>query len=191
MLGLLLGLLAVQFARLSGACPVIACDFVEERRKLALELGADYALNPGDPDFVKQVLDITGGKGVNCAVEVTGAISALQQALEYTAWLGRIALLGCTRISDQTIDYYKYIHCRGISLLGCHTFSRPKLESRAGEWTEADDYRTFLNFLKSGRINVKSMISQIRSPKDATEIYEMLNRPDNPLCGVVLDWNLI
>ena len=187
----LLGTFAVQFARLSGAYPVIACDFSAERRQLALQLGADYALDPAEPDFIEQVMTITNGRGVNCVVEVTGAFSALKQALQYVAWQGRIALLGCTRISDDTIDYYQYVHRRGISLIGCHTFCRPRMESVSGGWTEPDDYRTFLNFLAGGRVNVKAMTSQIRSPREAGEIYEMLNRPGNPLCGVLLDWNLL
>lgn len=185
----LLGTLAIQFARLRGAAPVIACDFSAERRQLALKLGADYALDPAEPDFLDKVMTITHGKGVNCVVEVTGAFSALKQALNYVAWQGRIALLGCTRISDGTIDYYKDVHFRGISLIGCHTITRPKMESRPGEWTESDDYRTFLNFLSSGRVNVRDMISQIRSPREAQDIYDLLNRPGNPLCGILLDWN--
>ena len=49
----LLGIFATQFCRLSGAYPVIAADLNEDRRKLALELGADYAFDPSAPDFVE------------------------------------------------------------------------------------------------------------------------------------------
>ena len=42
----LLGMFAVQFCHLSGAYPVIAADLNPDRRALALQLGADYALTP-------------------------------------------------------------------------------------------------------------------------------------------------
>ena len=62
---------------------------------------------------------------------------------------GSISLSGCPRISDQPIDFYRHIHCRGISLWGAHTMVRPKLEFRPnGEWTEFDDCRTFFRYIR-------------------------------------------
>ena len=51
----LLGIFSVQFLRLSGANPLIAVDLNEERRNLALKLGADYALDPSKEDFIGSV----------------------------------------------------------------------------------------------------------------------------------------
>ena len=185
----LLGQFAVQLARNNGAAPVLACDYSPERRELALKMGADHVLDPQEPDFVKKVLDLTDGRGVDGTVEVTGYIPALQQALEYAAFHGRISLLGCTRISDQPIDFYRYVHCRGISLLGAHTMVRPKLESRPnGEWTEFDDYRTFFRYIRSGRLQVAPIISRTVSPQDAEKVYQQLGFEKNPPLGVLFDW---
>ena len=184
----LLGQFAVQFARLSGAYPVLACDYSPERRELAKRLGADLVLDPRETDFIEQVKAATGGKGPAAVVEVTGFISALQQSLEYVAQNGRIALLGCTRISDQYIDFYKYVHRRGVQLIGAHTMTRPKFESRPGEWTEHDDYTAFLNLLKAGRIQVAPLIGKVAPAADAASIYRELAGAENPPLGVLLDW---
>lgn len=184
----LLGLLAVQFAKLSGAYPVIACDYSEERRKIALELGADYVLDPREDDFIEKVRSLTEGKGVNTTVEVTGFLSGLQQALEYTAFMGRISILGCTRISDQPINVYKYIHGKGIEIYGAHTRTRPKLESGPVYWTEMDDYKTFNKLLAAGKVNVKPILTRVVSPRDAEEVFNMLHTEKNPPLGVVFDW---
>ena len=184
----LLGLFAVQFAKLSGAYPVLACDFSEERRNLALQLGADYALDPREPDFIQKVRDLTDGKGPAATVEVTGFLDGLQQALEYTAFMGRISLLGCTRISDEPINVYKYIHAKGINLIGAHTMTRPATNSSQGMWTEKDDYRTFLKLLMANKVNVKPMLNRIVRPQDAAEVYHMLHTEKNPPLGVVFDW---
>ena len=184
----LLGMFSVQFARLNGANPVIAVDLNKERRDLALKLGADYALDPSDPDFVEKVMKITKGKGVNATVEVTGASVAMKQALECASWMGRISLLGCTRVSDCSVDYYQQVHKPGVRLIGAHNFVRPKVESYPHHWTHHDDCRAILDMIESGRVKVKPIISRIASPIDAPEIYNQLcDDPHFPL-GTVFDW---
>lgn len=184
----LLGLLAIQFAKLSGACPVLACDYSPERRELAKQLGADAVFDPAAPDFVEQVKAFTDGKGPDAVVEVTGYIPALQQALEYIAWEGRISLLGCTRISDQTIDFYKYVHLRGIKLIGAHTNTRPLEESRPGQWTQQDDFRTFFRLLEAGRLQVAPLRSRLVSPRDCGKVYQEIGFERKPQLGNVFDW---
>lgn len=184
----LLGIFAVQFCRLNGANPVIAADFNEERRKLALSLGADYALDPSDADFNEKVKAITKGRGINACVEVTGASAAMKQALECTAWQGRISLLGCTRVSDCSIDYYTLVHRPGIKLIGAHNFVRPKVESYPHHWTHHDDCRAIIDMIESNRINVKSIVSRIVKPEEAPAIYtELCNDKNFPL-GTVFYW---
>jgi len=188
----ILGAFAVQIAALSGAIPVIVSDLDATRRALALRLGASFAFSPDEPDFVAKVKQAAGGQGPNAVVEVTGSAAALQQALEYVAWEGRIALLGCTRISDVPIDFYQYVHRRGVSLIGAHTFTRARQESAPGRWTEHDDYRTFLKLVAAGKLQTRPLISEIVSPQKATEVYASLAAENkNPPLGIVFDWNKI
>ncbi len=184
----LLGLIAGQLARIAGAYPVIVSDCSSERRELALKLGADYALDPKDPDYVEKVRELTGGKGPETVVEVTGNIQALQQVLECVAQNGRVALLGCTRISDQPINVYRYIHCKGVYLIGAHTCTRPAHDATHWGCSEADDYKTFFKYLNSGRLQVAPLISEVASPRDAEAIYQKLGMQANPPLGILLDW---
>lgn len=187
----ILGAFAVQIANFSGAVPVVVSDFDPSRRELALQLGANAAFSPDEDDFIEKVKAATDGDGPNAVVEVTGSSIALQQALEYIAREGRISLLGCTRISDVPIDFYKYVHRRGISMIGAHTFTRPKQESAYGRWTEHDDYRTFLKLVAAKKLQVHPLISEIVSPKDAPEIYRRLAETKNPPLGIAFDWSKI
>ncbi len=186
----LLGVFALQVAVLSGAIPVFVSDFNPARRELAIKLGATAAFAP-DEHLVERVLAATGGKGVNAVVEVTGIAKALQQVLECVAWEGRISLLGCTRISDVPIDFYRYVHRRGVSLIGAHNSTRPELESSPWRRTEADDYRTFLKLVAAGRMQVRPMISEVVSPEKAPEVYGRLADDPNAPLGIVFDWNQI
>ena len=185
----ILGMIALQFARLSGACPLIAADPDPARRKLALELGADAVLDPLEPDYIEQVKALTGGKGVNATVEVTGIASALQQAVKYTAHLGRISLLGCTRVPDAPIDFYRDVHLTGISLIGAHTNSRPLTDSQPGQWTDHDDFVTFLKFVSTGRFNMEKLISNVISPAEGPAMYDRIINEKNPPLGIVFDWS--
>ena len=187
----LLGLIAVQAAKLSGAYPVLACDFSEERRKLALELGADHVLDPRDEDFIEKVRFLTNGKGPAATVEVTGSLAGLQQALEYTAFMGRISILGCTRISDQPINVYRYIHGKGLHIIGAHTRSRPPHDSQVGSWTAEDDYQTFFKLVSARAMNVLPLIGKEVSPEDAEAVYREIGFSKTPPLGMLFDWRNI
>lgn len=184
-----LGMMAVKLLRQAGAVPVIAVDPVLEKREKALEIGADYAFDPFDSDFEKQVRGVTGS-GVNVAIEVTGNGKALDQVLDCMAKFGRVALLGCTRHSDFTIDYYKKVHGPGITLVGAHTMARPDRESSAGWWTTRDDVLAIQRMVKSGRLEFASMIGEIHSPVEAPEVYTRLAK-EKAFPLVQFDWRAL
>lgn len=187
----LLGIFSIQFLRLSGAYPVIAADLNPARRQLALKLGADYAFDPSDPDFGQQVMAVTKGKGVRATVEVTGVSAAMQQALECASWMGRISLLGCTRVSDCAVDYYRQVHGPGVKLIGAHNFVRPKVESYPHHWTHQDDCEAILHMIAARRIQVTPIVSRVVSPETATEIYNQLCDDAAFPMGTVFDWRNI
>lgn len=184
----LLGMFAVQFLARSGANPLIAVDLNPTRRELALKLGADYALDPSAEDFVEQVKKITKGKGVNACVEVTGVSKAMSQALDCASWMGRISLLGCTRVSDCAVDYYQKVHRPGVKLIGAHNFVRPKVESYPHHWTHHDDCRAILDLISAKKVQVLPIVSRVVKPETAPEIYKQLCEDKNFPMGTVFDW---
>ena len=183
----ILGQLAVMYARAAGAYPVIACDPVEKRREEALKNGADYAFDPLDKDFEKNVRAVSGG-GVKAAIEVTGVGAGLDETLDCMARFGRVALLGCTRRSDFSIDYYHQVHGPGITLIGAHTNARPELESYPSYFTHIDDIKTALNLCASGRLPLKNLIKETHKPSECQEVYTRLASDRNFPLGVQFDW---
>ncbi len=184
----LLGQLAVLLAKAAGAVPVIAADPVASRREEALRNGADYALDPFDPDFSSKVKELTGG-GANTAVEVTGFGSALDTALDCMAKFGRIALLGCTRDKNFTIDYYRKVHGPGITMIGAHTAARPDYESYPGYFTHKDDILSVLKLCAGKRIDLKRMTGVYYSPADCQEAFSRLINDKNFPIVVQFDWS--
>lgn len=186
----MLGLFAVQYLKSAGAIPVIAVDPIAERREKALEMGADYALDPTEEGFCEKVKALTNG-GVNVVIEVTGIGQGLIQALDCMKRFGRVALLGCTRKSNFTIDFYGKVHATGVTIVGAHTIARPRVESFPNCWTEADDIKTALALVAGGRVDFKKMISEIHAPQDCVAVFERLMYDSNFPIGVLFDWRNI
>ena len=184
----ILGIMAVQFAKVAGAVPVIAVDPVKERREKALEFGADYAFDPFDENFAKNIKMLTNG-GVNTAVEVTGLGIGLNQCLDCMARFGRVALLGCTRDKNFTVDYYRKVHGPGIQLIGAHTLARPEKDSSPGCFTQRDDILTTLKLCELKRINLDDMIDKVFLPDDCTNVYNKLINDKNFPVVSMFDWS--
>jgi len=181
----ILGQLAVMLLKCAGATPVIAADPVAAKREQALKLGADLAVDPTAPDFKAQVIAAcplasngiyTGERasGVKVAIEVTGVGAGLNNVLDVMAPMGRVALLGCTRNSDFSVDYYLKVHGRGVALFGAHTWARPSHESSPGHFTHRDDALTFLKLLSLGRLSADGYVDDVRPPADCDAVYAEL-----------------
>lgn len=181
-----LGLIAIQLAKVAGAAPIIAVDPVESKRARALELGADYALDPFADGFADTVKELTGG-GAKVCIEITGNGKGLDMALDCMARFGRVALLGCTRNSDFTIDYYRKVHGPGISLIGAHIQAKPQSESFGGWWCERDEELTVLRLLSLGRLDFKTLIEEVHPYAEAPKLYTRL-ATDRSFPVVQFDW---
>src|ERR1700727_3162661 len=87
------GLMAMQIAKLKGAGIVIGSSTDAMRRGRLKEFGADLAVDSSDPGWVDQVLQATGGEGVDLIVDqVSGKVAS--QNLAATKIKGRIVNVG-------------------------------------------------------------------------------------------------
>ena len=168
-----LGLLALPLLRAAGAIPIIAVDPVAEKRAKALSAGADAALDPFAKDFADTAREITGS-GARVGIEVTGFGAGLDGILDCMGRFGRVALLGCTRNKEFSIDYYRKVHAPGVTLIGAHTMARPGQESHPGWWTQRDDILTVLRLTQTGRIRLSSLVDEVCSPAQAPAVYARL-----------------
>jgi len=187
----LLGQFAAQLARLSGAFPVIGVDYCASRQALALDLGANHVFSADQHDLPAIIKSFTG-KGVNAVAEITGASSAVKQAFGCMAPMGRIALIGCSRVPTTEVDFYNDVHKPGITVIGAHNSARPGQDSYPGCWTLRDDLKTLLRLFAANRLHASPMIAEIVSPNQASEIYHRLAESETNPPGILFDWkNLI
>jgi threonine dehydrogenase-like Zn-dependent dehydrogenase len=83
------GMAACAILKRQGASVVILSEPEEERARLGLEMGADFAINPLKENFTEKVLDLTRGMGADLYLEATGLPTVVYPQIEQTIWEGR------------------------------------------------------------------------------------------------------
>lgn len=185
----LIGLLAMQLSRLSGATPLIAADLTDSRLEISKSIGADYTLNPEDTNFSEQLSDVTNGNGPVVVIEATGHPDAISTALDVAGRDARVVLLASTRGETPKVNFYRDVHKKGLILYGAHNAIRPRQESSPNFWTLEDDSLLLLTLIAQKRLNLIPLISHRVPGEEAPDAYQRLMEWNPSLLGVVLQWN--
>lgn len=88
------GLMATAGARLLGAGLVIAVESVPQRKELAKQFGADEVVDFRSTDPVEEILRLTGGAGVDAAIEALGRPQSFESCIKVTRPGGTISNVG-------------------------------------------------------------------------------------------------
>lgn len=121
------GLGAVVNARRRGA-RVIGVESHPWRVERALALGAERVLDPRDPDCVRQAVALTGGAGVDAALDCSGVPAAHRLCIEAARRKGRVAFVGeCSepttlRVSNDLIR-------KGLTIVGSWHYNRARVSA--------------------------------------------------------------
>lgn len=89
-----IGLCATAGARLRGASKIIVVDGIDERLAIARHMGADEVVNFRKTDVVDEILRLTGGRGVDAAIEALGTQATFEAALRVLKPGGTLSSLG-------------------------------------------------------------------------------------------------
>jgi threonine 3-dehydrogenase len=89
-----IGLMAVAACAAGGAAKVFAVDIVDEKLKLAKEMGADYAYNSKNCDFIALVKEATHGRGVDVIIDYSGHTGLVAQSFSTLKKGGRFTFVG-------------------------------------------------------------------------------------------------
>src|SRR5690606_38325516 len=195
-----IGLVAVQLARLAGASTVIAVDPLENRRGLAKVYGADVVLDPtahggdaglairmltadGDPADPPKGDRIIGGYsedltqisnlGVDVAVETSGNIPALHQAIRSTRFGGTVCVVSFYGRDASGLLLGEEFHINRLNLVSVRAQSLPMRD--APGWTLERMVRLSLDWMIDGRIRTDGIITPIVPFDESTDAYRMID----------------
>jgi len=117
---------ALQFALAAGA-RVIVTSSSDEKIGRARKLGAFDGVNYNrHPDWEKEVLLLTGGRGVDCVIE-NGGIGTLARSFQCVGWGGKVALIGVLAGREGNANPHDLMF-KSASLHGIGVGSRASLE---------------------------------------------------------------
>lgn len=77
-----IGAILLNMILLSGGAKITAIDPVESKRRTALEMGAQYTIDPFNEDMEKRAMEITNGEGFDFVFEASGSPKASEPALK-------------------------------------------------------------------------------------------------------------
>jgi 2-desacetyl-2-hydroxyethyl bacteriochlorophyllide A dehydrogenase len=152
------GLMAIMLAgRIAGT--VIAVDSIEDRRKLAADLGATTASPESAADAVAQA---TGGLGADVVIEAAGAVPALDSAFALARGRGTVCVVGAHFEPDYELD-------AGRMFEG-------ELTLRFAMGDPLNDREMLLSMIAAGKLSPGRLISHEFSLDEAPKAYELFDR---------------
>ena len=138
-----IGLLTAMTARAFGSVPVALSDIVSARRKLALDFGADIALDPAAKNLTEQVSSLTGD-GFDVILEASGARPALRQAFDLIRPGGTIVQIGTLGVEDVPLPA-NHLMLREIQFVGSFRYGNVFDEA--------------IRLATSGRLNLRPLLT--------------------------------
>ena len=173
----LIGLFALQWARIGGAVGVIGIDVSSDRLSLAERLGAT------------EVIELRGtqGREFDTVIDATGIGDAIIDALRLTRWRGATVVLGSSRAPAHQVDFYGLVHKKGLRVIGAHDYVRPEVDSSPGYWSWQRDAEATLRFMCQGRLTTTPIPERRFRPDEVEALYAELLAGSLPL-AVQIDW---
>lgn len=167
----MIGLLLLQAARAAGCSRVFIADVDATRLALAEQLGADRTFLASGTPLIEEILQQTGGNGVDVVLEAVGREETIVGAIDCARKGGTVALVG--NISPQIMLPLQKVVSRQIRLQGSC--------ASAGEYPQA------IELIASGKIKVDSLITAIAPLSDGPSWFERLHAREPNLMKIVLD----
>ena len=170
-----IGLLTVKVAALSGAEVIFAVDPLPKRRQLALDYGAHHAIDPFAVDAALEIKEMTGGAGVDVAIEISGHYSALHTAIRAARFGGAVCQAGA--ISGNAAELWLGREFLTNSLKMIVPRGNGAMEYAPSDYPLWDQYRVFdtiVSMMKQDKLTVPGLIDPLVSIEDFPETFELI-----------------
>jgi S-(hydroxymethyl)glutathione dehydrogenase/alcohol dehydrogenase len=154
----------IQGARIAGASQIIAIDPVELKRQAAGHFGATHAVDPGAGDTVQQVLQLTGGRGVDFAFEAVGHHDLIVEALNATRKGGTTVLVGVPHYATTVAVPVMPLIIQDKTIKG----------SYYGSSRTTRDFPRFIQLVETGRLDLDAMVSRRLPLDDVNEAFRAM-----------------
>ncbi|KAI3736077.1 hypothetical protein L6452_15609 [Arctium lappa] len=154
----------LQIAHAFGASEIIAVDIQDDKLEKAKLLGATHTVNARTEDAVAKIKEITGGMGVDTAVEALGNPKTFMQCVESVRPGGKAVMIGLTLSGAKGEIDINHLVRKQIKVVGSYG-------GRARH-----DLPKLVKLAESGIFNLGAAVSRKCKFEEAGKAYEDLNR---------------
>lgn len=166
----MIGLFVIQLLKVAGCKEIIAVDLDDDKLRLAAQLGATHCLDSKLPGLKSEILEITGGRGVDQAYEAVGISPTVQLAIENVRKGGTVTLLG--NLSPEISFPLQLVVTRQIKVQGSCAI--------------CGEYSAVLDLIAAGKIDVEALISAEAPLAEGAEWFNRLYQKEKGLVKVIL-----
>ncbi|SFR87450.1 zinc-binding dehydrogenase [Sphingomonas jatrophae] len=178
------GQIVAQAARASGA-RVIAVDPDAGRRAVAQQLGAHEAI-PAE-GAAEAIKTLTGGRGADVCIEVSGAAPALSEAIRAVAYSARVVAMGFFQGEIAGLRLGEEFHHNRVQLI-CSQISGVAPEA-SYRWTKPRLWRAAIELQQAGTLNLLPLISHRAPFAEAPALFARLDAGEPGLLQAMLEFD--
>jgi len=167
-----LGIHGVQIAKVCGASLVIAVDTIDSALERAKKVGADEVINPKKEEPIRKIKEMTGGMGVDLALEFIGLKATIEKAVE------------CMRIGGRTVVVG--LGPEEISLPPPTMFVRTEISLLGSYGSTISEIQRVIDLVASGKLNLSDSITERFPLEEINKGLEHLHKKiGNPIRIVI------
>ena len=193
------GLLAVQLARWSGAYPIIGVDLVEERMTLGKELGATHVINATQEDVAETIHALTGlpwrwrgalphvepGTGAEVQFHCSAKIGIYETMLKAASDRGRLIMIGAPRGTVE-IEAHELLR-RELTVRG--SYQTGMIDTHPyWPWTRKRNRATILGMIQREQLEAQPLLSHVVPYTEAPALYDKMAEGFEGWMSVCFTW---
>ena len=190
----LVGLMTVQLLKANG-CRILGLDFDEDKLALAKKFGAEVVnLSKEDPLAIAHIF--SRERGVDAVIVTTSTTSdkPMHQAAQMCRKRARIVLVGVTGLKLSRDDFFK----KELTFQVSASYGPGRYDENYEEkgqdypigfvrWTEQRNFEAVLDMMKTGSLDIKSLISHQFDISEAEKAYKIVGGSE-PSLGILLSY---
>jgi len=168
---------AIAGAKLAGASPIIGVDIDDRKLEWATNMGATHTVNSKDTDPVAAIKELTGGFGVDVAIDAVGHPAVYEQAFNARDLAGTVVLVG---VPNPTMT---------IELPLIEVFGRGGAlkSSWYGDCLPSRDFPMLIDLYLQGRFDLDAFVSETIGLDDVEAAFDKMHSGDVLRSVVVFD----
>lgn len=169
-----IGLMAVQCLKIAGARCVWAIDPLATRREIAAGLGADIVYDPRETDVAVGIRQMTGGVGLDVAIEYSGTPAGLHEAVRSVGYRGTVAVGAWCKPASAALRLGEEFHMNRTRIISTRACSIPVEDDP--RWTYERIQASVLQLFVKGRLKGDPIVQPVVPFGEAAEAYAAIER---------------